>query len=112
MCCKHTVGNVSIVLLDIQEYKFLVLSIVHEILYCNQSISKILDVLQTMSLTIFLSGIFALTILLVFTSPRHLRFPEIPRVGKKPGFWDFTRNAARRNLYLTDTISWMKDIIR
>ncbi|KAM0157208.1 hypothetical protein ACHAPG_004890 [Botrytis cinerea] len=53
-----------------------------------------------MSLTIFLSGIFALTILLVLTSSRHLRFPEIPRVGKKAGFWDFTRIAVKREFVL------------
>lgn len=100
MCCKLTVGNGSIVLLDIQEYNFLVVSIAYKIPSCNLSIPKIVDVLQIMSLTIFLSGIFALTILLVLTSSRHLRFPEIPRVGKKAGFWDFTRIAVKREFVL------------
>ncbi|TGO51091.1 hypothetical protein BOTNAR_0368g00010 [Botryotinia narcissicola] len=53
-----------------------------------------------MSLTIFLSFVLALTILLVLTFPRQLRFPEIPRVGRKSGFWDFTHAAAKREFVL------------
>ncbi|KAF7934075.1 uncharacterized protein EAE97_008435 [Botrytis byssoidea] len=53
-----------------------------------------------MSLTIFLSVVLALTILLVLTLPRQLRFPDIPKFGRKSGFWDFTHATAKREFVL------------
>ncbi|KAF7854678.1 hypothetical protein EAF04_010247 [Stromatinia cepivora] len=49
-----------------------------------------------MSLAIYLSGAIILIILLIFTSPRRSRFPDVPRVGKTSGLLDFNHTAAKK----------------